>query len=187
MPLPFESRRYNTNNEPGLAHALTFSCYKRHPFLKSRIAREYVAESINHARLLHEFEVWAYVLMPEHVHLLIFPKNEEYSISNIVKSIKQTSSKRLIQFLKENNPEALKLLETGLEKPRYKFWQRRRGFDRDLGSPEAIRKNIDYIHDNPVKRGLVENPEDWAWSSARYWLLEEEGPVVVERDHLVLF
>ena len=182
--------RYNGNspkpirlNIPGHAHELTFSCYKRKPFLKSNSINLILAESINKARQKHCFEVWAYVFMPEHVHILLYPKEEIYSISDILKSIKQSSSRRIINHLRENKPSSLVYLETGISGRKYRFWQKGGGYDRNYYKPKEIIKQVYYIHDNPVRRGLVDGPEEWHWSSAGFWMLEEEGPVVVEREN----
>ena len=50
-----------------------------------------------------------------------------------------------------------------------------RGYDRNLFSRKKIIEKIVYIHDNPIRKGLVENPEDWVWSSAGFWLFEKES------------
>ncbi|MCO6046160.1 hypothetical protein NG895_19850 [Aeoliella sp. ICT_H6.2] len=58
----------------------------------------------------------------------------------------------------------------------FRFWQEGAGFDRNLFSPQAIEASIDYIHTNPVKRGLCDRATDWKWSSARYYLEEVVDP-----------
>ncbi len=173
-------KRYNI---PGHAHELTFSCYKRKTFLKSKYANHFLADAINKSRERYNFEVWAYVFMPEHVHLLIFPRNEEYAISEILKSIKVSSSKRTVYFLGRKFPGALIHLETGLVKPKHRFWQHGGGYDRNYWEREKIIQQVEYIHNNPVRRGFVENPCEWTWSSAKFWMTGEDGPVLVERDY----
>ncbi|MGE5295511.1 MAG: transposase [Solirubrobacterales bacterium] len=77
--------RYNFSDN---AHELTFSCFRGRPFLKSERARDYLVDSIVAAKAKHAFDLWAYVFMPEHVHLLIHPRTETYSISDILRAIK---------------------------------------------------------------------------------------------------
>lgn len=134
----------------------------------------------------HNFEVWAWVFMPEHVHLMIFPVAENYSTAAILKSIKQASSRRIISVFAGSKPQILEKLETGQQKTRYRFWQAGSGYDRNYWSTDEILKQIDYIHMNPVRRGLVENPEDWEWSSAGFWLRCKNGPVEMKTDHFPL-
>ncbi len=124
--------------------------------------------------------------MPEHVHFLLYPKEETYSISDILKSIKQSSSRQVTDYLKANKPESLKYLETGQAERKYRFWQKGGGYDRNYFTPDEIRKQVEYIHNNPVRRGLVERPEDWKWSSAGFWLTGKTGPVIIERDYFPL-
>jgi putative transposase len=178
--------KYTRHNIPGHAHELTFSCYKQRPFLKSSHVKSLLADSITRASEIHNFEIWAYVLMPEHVHLMIYPCDESYSISKILTSIKQPVSRSILNKLREQNSLFLRNMETGLDNPKYRFWQDGGGYDRHYFSPEEIRKQMNYIHNNPVRRGLVENPCDYKWSSAGYWLNEEEGIMPVKFDSLSL-
>jgi len=155
-------RRYNI---PAHAHALTFSCYRRNPLLDSEPARELTAAAIERAREKHRFHLWAYVLMPEHVHILILPLDQHYSISDILKSIKQSVSRRMIGNLKKRNADALMHVETGLARPKHRFWQDGGGYDRNCWSEGEIMRQIEYIYNNPVRRGLADKPDDWYWSS----------------------
>jgi REP-associated tyrosine transposase len=85
-------RRYN---DPGHVHALTFSCVHRQPFLNKDRSRKWFIDAVERARTKHHFHVWAYVIMPEHVHLLIWPAAPDYDIGEILNSIKQSVSKRI--------------------------------------------------------------------------------------------
>ena len=169
-------------NDPWDAHELTFSCYRGRKFLLSERTRGYLVEAVAKAREKHAFDVWAYVIMPEHVYLLIWPRQQAYSISAILKSIKQSVSRRAIGWLRRENPTGLVQLATGQKDNPYRFWQDGGGYDRNIRKAETLRKAIDYIHGNPVKRGLVENPEDWYWSSCRSWMLDEEGPIPIDKE-----
>ena len=62
----------------------------------------------------------------------------------------------------------------------YRFWQAGGGYDRNVVEQDTLRTMIDYIHSNPVRRGLVDRPEDWTWSSARWYA--GLHPVVLEMD-----
>ena len=174
--------KYTRHNIPGHAHELTFSCYKRQPLLKNKKVKQFLADAINNASDQHNFDVWAYVFMPEHIHLLIYPRNEIYSISNILKSIKQSVSRKVLKRLKDKKSKYLKLLETGLIRPAYRFWQDGGGYDRLYYSAKEILKQINYIHDNPIRRGFVDDITDWEWSSANSWLNNEQGPVTINRE-----
>jgi len=181
---PYTSEfKYQHFNSPGEAHELTFTCFHRKRFLKSRMPKEILSDAINLAAARLDFHVWAYVFMPEHIHIIIFPCVESYSVSQILKTIKQSSSRRIINFLKANKPSALRNLETGLKDPKYRFWQDGGGYDRNYWTTSEILKQVTYIHENPVVEGLCENAVEWEWSSARFWETGEKGPVVVNLEH----
>jgi REP-associated tyrosine transposase len=169
-------------NISGHAHELTFSCYKGQNFLAKDLARNYLSESIVTAGVKHNFDVWAYVFMPNHVHLLIYPRNDIYEISQILLSIKQPVSRRAILYLKENNPNKLKLLAAGQKKSPYRFWQAGGGYDRNLEIEKDLINVVDYIHRNPIRKRLVKNPEDWKWSSYRDWYGYEPGVIPVNKE-----
>jgi len=111
---------------------------------------------------------------------MILPTRENYSISDILKSIKQSSANKAIPVIKQKSPKLLSRMETGLARPRYRFWQDGGGYDRNLWTRDAICSEIEYIHDNPVRKGLVDTAIEWEWSSAREWLLGEKGPIPLD-------
>ncbi|MCK4342324.1 MAG: transposase [Phycisphaerae bacterium] len=184
-----ERAKYETckrYSEPGHAHALTFSCFKRQPLLSRDRSRTWFLEALDVARTKHAFDLWAYVIMPEHVHLLIWPRNEVYSISDILSDMKLPVTRRAVKYLREHAPAYLTRLRD--EQPNgkvvHRFWQRGGGFDRNLVQPAAIHRHIEYIHANPVRRGLVEHPEDWPWSSARYFAGRGDVPLVPDVESI---
>jgi REP element-mobilizing transposase RayT len=120
--------------------------------------------------------------MPEHVHMIIFPPQEKPDISAIQKSIKQSVSGKAINYLKRENPEGLKLLETGLRKEPYHFWMAGGGYDRNVITYPTLEHMVNYTHNNPVRRGLVDHPSDWKWSSFNEWQEPGSGPLSLDVD-----
>lgn len=179
---PFHRKTCERWNEQWQAHGLTFSCFHRRQFLRRDRTREYFVEAVNRARNKHEFHVWAYAIMPEHIHLLIWPILPDYSISDILKSIKQSVSRKAVAWLKAWNPTGLKWLATSQKDKPYQFWQDGGGYDRNIRTSAALKEMIVYIHYNPVKRGLVVNPEDWLWSSAQDWAGVRIGPINIDKE-----
>jgi len=173
-------QKYKHLITPGLPHGLTFSCYQNRRFLVYPDNRKSLIDAINNARIRYYFDVWAYVFMPEHVHIVIFPKQSEYSISKILRAIKQPVSRKAIRYLKGNQPGLLRLMETREKHHPYRFWQDGGGYDRNIRDTDELERFLKYIHDNPVRRGLVENSSDWIWSSASFWLKEERGPLRID-------
>jgi putative transposase len=159
-------------NEPGHAHELTFSCYQRLPLLSRDRTRLWLAQAIDAARHRLQFDLWAYVFMPEHVHLLVYPRRPDYRISSILWRIKQPVALRAVYFLAKHSSEWLARLSVKRADGRVerRFWQAGGGYDRNLMEPATVRLVMDYIHNNPVRRGLVGRPEEWAWSSAGQYI-----------------
>ncbi|HUU18090.1 MAG TPA: transposase [Sedimentisphaerales bacterium] len=172
-------RRYNF---PGHAHELTFSCYRNRAFLSSDRICQYLTDSIVQAREKYDFDLWAYVFMPEHAHLLICPRKPDYSISQILLSIKQSVSRKAIIYLKKHNPNGLKSLATGQKNRPYHFWQSGGGYDRNITSPQTIINAVRYIHNNPVRRELVASAEQWYYSSIRDWQGTGCGQMPIDFD-----
>src|SRR5260221_12896969 len=77
------SRRRPAFNDPGHAHELTICIANRHPFLQSDLTCGWLGPAIEAARTKHQFALWAYVFMPDHVHLVVFPRRLDYDIEDI--------------------------------------------------------------------------------------------------------
>ena len=140
-------------------HFITFSCYRRRPLLANPRAMHQFEVALEWSRRHYDFYVVGYVVMPEHVHLLI-SEPERGTLASAVQAIKQSVARRLIG----DNPH---------------FWQARY-YDFNVWTRKKRVEKLKYIHRNPVKRGLVEKPEDWRWSSFRNYATGEEGVVEVE-------
>jgi putative transposase len=169
-------RRYH---EPGDCHELTFSCFHRMRLLDNVQWRVLLAQSIENAMQAQSWHLFAYVLMPEHVHLLAQPVDPEPRTDLLLKAIKTPFSSRIKRLLDDENSPLLNNL-TVQERPGifcFRFWQAGGGYDRNLRSPTALAASINYIHENPVRRGLCQKPTDWQWSSARHYQDDQKTPV----------
>jgi putative transposase len=142
-------------------HFITFSCFHRLPLLDAPDAKNTVETVLELTRARHKARIYAYVLMPEHVHLLM---NEPPSIlvAQFLKAIKQIASRKL-------------------RGQRKKFWQERY-FDQNVHGEAARSEVIRYIHRNPVKRGLVASPSDYPWSSFNHYATGLQGTVEIESE-----
>jgi putative transposase len=154
--VPTGLKRYQEARE---SHFITFTCYHWHPYLSTPATRDLFEEMLEQTRRLYRFCVSAYVVMPEHVHLLL-SEPERRLLSVALQALKQAVARRQ----KVADPP---------------FWQARY-YDRNIWSKKAFDESRAYIHMNPVRRGLVENAEDWCWSSARHYLTSERRIVEVE-------
>jgi putative transposase len=155
-------------NIPNHAHFLTFSCYQHQQLLTSDPLRNQLLVCWDDARHQGKFAIWAYVIMPEHVHLLIWLKSENYEMAKILRLLKESFSRWVVKYWTSVSPHLLERISIQRGKRRVRrFWQEGGGYNRNLYTWESIKKARDYIEWNPVRRGLVEDPSKWYWSSAR--------------------
>ncbi len=146
-------RHYNI---PGQAHFLTFSCYNKLPLLNNEQAIRWLIDAIKDAKRKHKYALWAYVIMPEHTHLIVYPLTQMYSIALFLKALKQSVARKAKHFMQNNNPDWLcKLTVKRGSREVFRFWQTGPGYDRNINSESGLYEKIHYIHNNPVKRGLV--------------------------------
>jgi putative transposase len=145
--------------QTGEFNFLTFSCYRRRAYLTAAAAMDLFEDALERVRLRYLFVVAGYVVMPEHVHLLV---NEP----------KRALLSKMIQALK------LSVSMRGRKRP---FWQAHY-YDFNVSGHEKFVEKLRYIHRNPVRRGLVARPEDWRWSSFRHYQTGARGTVEIESD-----
>jgi putative transposase len=174
-----QKRRRKNYNEPGHAHELTFSCYQNYPFLSKKRTCQWLVDAITDARKKMGFDVWAWVFMPDHVHLIVHPRREIYDISIIRKQIKEPVAQNAIKWMKGNSPEWLKKIErTRGNRKEYLFWQSGGGYDRNIIDSKTLAFMMEYIHLNPVRKKLVEHSQDWKWSSAAWFYDQTDVPLI---------
>ena len=143
--------------QTGEFHFLTFSCYRRLAYLGSAAARELFESALERIRIRYTFVIAGYVIMPEHVHLLVSePRKGMLS--------------RAVQALK---------LSVSVRRKQRPFWQARY-YDFNVHTHEKHVEKLRYMHRNPVVRGLVARPGDWAWSSYRHYSTGAVGTVEIE-------
>jgi len=151
------TRGLHRYQQTGNFHFITFSCYRRRPYLNSATSRRLFESVLERIRQRYGFVVLGYVVMPEHVHLLV---NEP----------KYGALDRVMQALK------LSVTKRRKERP---FWQARY-YDFNVWNPEKTTEKLKYMHRNPVKRGMVAKPNDWEWSSFRHYMTGLAGVVEIE-------
>jgi putative transposase len=156
-------------------HFITCSCYRRMTLLNTARCRDRFLSILEQTRKRYRFVVVGYVVMPEHIHLLL-TEPEVGNPSTVMQVLKQRTAHALLPKRKRRNPRQRNLF--GDETARREFWQAR-FYDFNVWTTKKRVEKLRYIHRNPVKRGLVEAPEQWRWSSYRFYLLAEAGPVRV--------
>ena len=124
------------------------------------------------------FELFAWVIMPEHVHLLVRPDLPAHPVPHVLRRIKEPFAREVIaRWVKLDAPILSRITDV---KDSRRFWQRGGGYDRNLIGQEQTHAKAEYIDANPVRRGLVTRPTDWLWSSARFHAGEIENTLVCD-------
>jgi putative transposase len=145
--------------QTGEFHFLTFSCYRRRAYLLAVAAMELFEDALERVRQRYLFVVAGYVVMPEHVHLL-------------VSEPRRALLSRAVQALK---------LSVSMRSPQRPFWQAHY-YDFNVHTREKHVEKLRYMHRNPVARGLCAKPEDWKWSSFRHYQTGMGGTVEIESE-----
>src|SRR5207245_2030473 len=156
-PMPWGLKRFHATHQ---LHYLTFSCYDRRPNFRTVESRTTFESALERVRRDYVLCVYGYVVMPEHVHMLV-SEPERGTLAQAMQSLKQGVARTL----------ALRAADS--------FWQARY-YDFNVWSESKFVEKLRYIHRNPVVRGLVERPEDWQWSSFRHYLTGADGAVKIE-------
>jgi putative transposase len=162
------------------ARFITFCTHRKYRILENDLLKRLVIDAIERARVKFAFRLLGYVLMPEHVHLVIFPRSMS-KVGRIIGEIKRDSARRIMAKLRDiNSPllAELKIIRNRTEK--YVVWQRR-CYDHNCRKNESVWEIINYCHNNPVKRGLVDTPGQWPWSSYRNYYGMNDCMIDIDR------
>jgi putative transposase len=169
--VPRDLKRYTGD---GHLHFITFSCYHRRPFLGSARRRDLVLRVLEQTRVSYDFGIVGYVIMPEHIHLLI-SEPQRKNLSTAIKAFKQAVARRALGRRKRDASQIALFTDSAPQR----FWQPR-FYDFNVFTEKKRVEKLRYMHRNPVTRGLAARPEDWRWSSYRYYMLNETGIVTID-------
>ena len=163
----------------GYLHFITTSCYQRRPLLCSGQSRDLFLHVLDRVRRRYHFVVAGYVVMPEHVHLLL-SEPDRGDPSLVMKAVKQGFARVLLRELRpETDLQGKLTVNAALEEGH--IWQRR-FYDFVVFTERKRVEKLRYMHRNPVKRGLVAEPQHWAWSSFCDYAEGRRGPVLVNES-----
>jgi putative transposase len=171
----------------GHYHYLTENIYRRARIFDSERFKRKFVQTVDDLRTELGFKIFAYVLMPEHYHLLIWPSLAA-NPSQITQKLSERTANFILRNLRQNlsYPWCQKMLgrfelpPTVHHPAHYRVWNRR-GNDMNIWSDKKQNEKIDYMHNNPVARGLVVHPGDWTWSSWRFYYREDRSLLAMDR------
>jgi putative transposase len=163
----------------GYLHFITTSCYRRQPLLGSPHRRDLFLRVLEEVRRRYKFVVVGYVVMPEHVHLLL-SEPERANPSVVMQALKQSFARRVLSRLRRRDCTPQASLWDGTPGEDH-IWQRR-FYDFVVWTEHKRVEKLRYMHRNPVRRGLVLEPAQWCWSSYRHYAYGEAGVVLVNEQ-----
>ena len=190
-------------------HFVTKNLHRRKPLFFNHDLAFIQIEEFSFYRKYYDFKIFAYVIMPEHFHILLwwdYEQKPDVTISKIIQSINSVTAKRIIKYFQTPfqhqgsrehvltttpNKELIAATlvpfrmnpnkKSGSEhtKPKYKIWQTG-AYDFNIITERKLEEKINYIHQNPYLDPKINNPETYPFSSERFYLYDEEGLLKID-------
>lgn len=166
------AKKWSNRNLPGALHFVTGNVIKRLPIFRKEIACRAFLEEFQDLKIKRECKLIAFVIMPDHIHLIINPRDGK--IREWIGALKSLSAKRLVEIMSKglfakNSSENQVWQESFKALPLWSNWM--------------IWQKINYIHNNPLKAGLVDSVRNYKWTSFRAFYLEEPDPLLqIDKD-----
>lgn len=160
--------------DPAHLYFVTTGAVQRQHIFRRDVIKRILVDSLNTGRILKQYELFAFVIMPNHVHWIMRCLND-YTPPDILREFKKATANLILRhFEAEDNQKVLKFLASVVEPShdqQYAVWEREYQA-KNVFSPEFLRQKLDYVHRNPLQSHwrLVERPEQYFWSSARFYL-----------------
>ena len=181
MPGQTRRKRLHRYEIPHGIRFLTFSCRHRLQLFANDTIKDLFIQRLSLSHTRQHIALIAWVIMPEHIHLLVRPTKLGQTIEAYLSHLKSRFAKQVLTRWRELNAPILQRIQDS--NGRSHFWQLGGGYDRNIVSSEEFVEKLNYIHQNPVKRGLVGQPEEWRWSSARFYMQHAyTGPAITPID-----
>ncbi len=155
----------------GTARFVTFSCYRKRQYFKEDFVFKMFLEYLSMAKQKYQFRLYGYVIMPDHVHLILHPRLP-IKLGLVIREIKSKMARHYFRVCQPRDNSATN-----------KFWQLR-CYDHNCRSLETVIEKINYCHNNPVTRGLVKYPGDWKYSSYNWMNGIEDVPIEIDNIEL---
>ncbi|MFH1366537.1 MAG: transposase [Patescibacteria group bacterium] len=197
-------KKYNLKNQ---IHFVTIDTVKQTRLFNNDSLCRIIVDNLKFYRRKFDFKLLGFVIMPNHIHLLILLSEKHNDISKIMQFFKGYSARKIIDFLKEKDSKKLSLFRVqpepllGLSKgrsrgsdlpirkvkllkkerkiPEFQVWQPD-FYDFNIYSEEKLEQKLGYIHFNPVKAGLCQTPETYKWSSCRYYEFKDDSLIKID-------
>jgi putative transposase len=149
----------------------TATCYEWLMLLETDEAKQIIIEALRYRISIGQVKVCAFVIMPNHIHLIWRVQNG-HNLEDVQRDLLKYTAKELIALIKRNEGElGLEKLFVGLKDRKFQVWKRD-SMSIDLVHEWFFKQKFDYLHNNPCQPHwkLAERPEDYRYSSARYYV-----------------
>ena len=180
------SVKYKTGDDE-LPHFITFSVVEWIDALTRNEYKDIILESLEYCIDKKGMRLFAWIIMTNHVHLIMSAKMG-FTISNILRDLKKFTSKQILKAVQENPKGSRKEWmiymfgragERNSNNKEFQFWQQD-NHPIELSTPLMLRQRLDYLHENPVRAGIVYEPEDYVYSSAIDYYTTGKGKIKIE-------
>lgn len=149
----------------------TATIYQWKQLLKPTKYKQIIVDSLSYLVQKQRVIVYGFVIMDNHIHLL-WQMQADSDQKDVQRDFLKFTAQMIKFDLQKHHPAVLKQFYVGLRDRKFQFWQRN-ALSVELFTPSVFDQKLDYIHDNPVKAGMCEFPEDYVFSSARYYISNE--------------
>jgi putative transposase len=176
MPLHRKTmRRFEHESE---VRFLTFSTSQRLQLFNNDAIKDRFLAHLDDSRRKRRFHLYGYVVMPEHVHLLLWPLLPAFPVSIVLRELKRDFAEEVIGRWVALKARVLTRLRRA--DGSHRFWQRGGGHDHNVRGENEFFDKLRYIHENPVERGLVREAAEYRWSSASWYRDDRSGPLAMD-------
>jgi REP element-mobilizing transposase RayT len=168
------SSTWAIHTDPTHLYFVTMSAVRRAQVFRRDVIKRILVDSLNTGRILGQYDLFAFVIMPNHIHTILRCLGD-YAPADVTREYKKATSKLIVRHLEaEGNQAVLAFLASCVPregKQKYAVWNDEYQA-KNIFSPGFLRQKIDYLHNNPVQPhwALAERPEDYLWSSARFYM-----------------
>jgi putative transposase len=169
--------RWRPDFDPSQLYFVTTTAVQRARIFERKVIKRILIDGLYHSTVVDQILLYAFVIMPNPIHIIMqCPKDKP--LKDIMRDFKSNMTRLIVrQFQVERNQEALNFLRAAVtrpEKQEYKVWEDNYNA-KEVFSPEFLAQKIEYIHNNPLQPhwNLANQSEDYIWSSARFYLLNE--------------
>ena len=130
------------------------------------------------------FKIYGYVILENYLHMIA----QAPKLPSLIQRFKSYTAKQLLDYLKTCGTtlfldQLRHSKKNHKQQSTYQVWQEG-SHPQVIESDQVMRQKLDYIHNNPVRGGFVENPCDWTWSSAGFWMLNRQGVIEINADSI---